>query len=90
MGAMPSKIELTLTGAERSLIRRHGYPFPGIEAALDAVPASTDIAVITCDSWEVELLLGDLARSINDCRRANLQERLNDLYEEIESQAGVT
>lgn len=83
------KLDLTLARCDRDLIRKHGYPFPGIEAALDAVPPSKDVAVVTCDAYEVELLLGDLARSINDCTDFDLQSRLNELYECIESEAAI-
>lgn len=83
------KVDLTLARSDRDLIRKHGYPFPGIEAALDAVPSSTNVAVVTCDSYEVELLLGDLARSINDCTDDDLQVRLDDLYEGIAAEAGL-
>ena len=45
--------------------------------------------MIVCDRYEVECLLGDLARSINDCTDELLQEKLNDLYESIEDQSGI-
>ena len=83
------KIDLTLERSDRDLIREHGYPFPGIGAALDAVPSSKNVAVLRCDAYEVELLLGDLARSINDCTDYDLQDRLNELYERIEAEAAI-
>jgi len=60
-----------------------------LEAALDAVPSSKNVEVVTCDAYEVELLLGDLARSINDCTDYDLQTRLNKLYECIEAEAAI-
>jgi len=81
------KVYLTLSQRDRDLIRDHGYPFHGIEAALDAIPERTDVAVVTCDRFEFEQLLGDLARSINDRPNDDIQDRLNELYECIESDA---
>lgn len=78
-----------MSRADRDLIREHGYPFPRIQAAIDAVPESRDVVVVPCDAYEVELLLGDLARSINDCTDGDLQDRLNELYESIESEAAI-
>ena len=82
-------LNLTLARSNRDLIRKYGHPFPGIEAALDAVPASKNVAVVTRDAYEVELLLGDLARSINDCSDHDLRTRLNELYESIEAEAAI-
>lgn len=78
-----------LSTSDRDLIRHHGYPFPGIRAALEAVPESEDPAEVACEAFEVELLLGDLARSMNDCADRALMGSLNDLYEYIESEAGI-
>ncbi len=83
------KIILILSRSDRDLIRDHGYPFPEIQAALDAVPESDGVAVVTCVRFYVELLLGDLARSINDSTDFDLQDRLNELYERIESDAAI-
>ena len=82
-------VTLTLSRSDRDLIREHGYPFPRIQAVLDAVPATVDVTEVTCDAYDTELLLGDLARSINRCSDEVLQDRLNELYECIELDAGV-
>jgi len=83
----PNQVALTLSRYDRELILRHGFPFPSIKAAIMAVPDSTDVAVVACDPSYVELLLGDLARSINDCTDDDLQEQLNELFECIECDA---
>ena len=85
----PSEVTLKLTPVDRDLIRAHGYPFPAIKAALDAVPSEQDVADVVCDRYYVELLLGDLARSINDCTDPVLLEDLDALYEGIELDAAV-
>ena len=81
-------ITLTLSAWDRHLIRCHGFPFPEIKEVIDAVPDSVDVAEVSCNPHYVEYLLGDLARSINECKDGMLLERLNDLFECIEMDAG--
>jgi len=83
----PPTIKLSLSRSDRELIRQYGYPFQGIEDAIDAVPESVDVADVLCDPNEVELLCNDLVRSINDCTDDDLQEEINELFEYIESAA---
>ncbi|MFQ5750215.1 MAG: hypothetical protein ACE5H3_12295 [Planctomycetota bacterium] len=89
MKKVPEKVTLTLSRSDRDLIRRHGYPFPAIQAVLDAVPESVDEAVVPCDGYSIERLLGDLAISINECTDPGLQDRLDELCESIEWEAGI-
>jgi hypothetical protein len=89
MKKKPDRITLTLSRADRDLIRKHGFPLADTEAALDAVAASRDVAKITVDAYEVEMLLGELARSINHDTDGDLQARLNELYESIEGESGL-
>ena len=86
MKSTSDKVKLQVSREDRDLIRHHGYPFPSIESAMAAVPDSEDVAEVVCDRYCVELLLGDLARSINESTDSDLQEQLNDLYEYIESE----
>ena len=58
-------IEIPLTPAERSLLLRYGYPFEQIEHALKACDASHDIEIVPMDHFELEHLIGDVCRSIN-------------------------
>ncbi|MBC8404494.1 MAG: hypothetical protein H8E15_04665 [Planctomycetes bacterium] len=87
MESASKNITLTLSAWDRHLIRCHGFPFPEIKAAIDAVPDSVDLAEVSCNRYYVELLLGDLARSINQCKDGMLIDRLNDLFECIEMDA---
>lgn len=86
MKSSSDRVKLQLSREDRELIRDHGYPFPSIESAIAAVPDCEDVAEVVCDRYYVELLLGDLARSINESTDRDLQEQLNDLYEYIESE----
>jgi len=85
----PPTVKLSLSRSDRELIRQYGYPFQGIEDAIDAVPESVDVADVVCDPFEVELLCNDLVRSINDCTDDDLQEEINELFEYIESEVAA-
>jgi hypothetical protein len=58
-------IEIQLTPEERTLLMRCGYPFAQIEHALKACEASHDIEFVPMDCFELERLIGDVCRSIN-------------------------
>lgn len=78
-------IEMQLTSAERSLLLRYGYPFARIESALKACLASTEIEIVPMDRYELERLISDLCRSINDMEPGALQNRLLDLCDRLEA-----
>lgn len=77
-------IEVELTPEERSLILRYGYPFDRIRRALEACQASQTIGAVPIDVFELERLIGDLCRSINDMKRGALQNKLVDLCDRLE------
>jgi len=58
-------IDIQLTPKERALILRYGYPFDRIKKALMAVASSKEVETVSLDVYEVDLLIGDLCRSIN-------------------------
>ncbi len=76
-------IELRLSAEDRSLILQHGDPFPELEAELKGLANRKGEAVVPCDPFELQQLLGDLARSINDTTSRALGKRRNQLYEDI-------
>lgn len=72
-------IDMELTSRERALILRYGYPFDQIKQALLAVASSKRVEAVSLDEYEVDLLIGDLCRSINHeegglCIQAELDE----------------
>ena len=77
-------IAMQLTPAERLLLLRYGYPFPQIERALQACAASNDIEIVPMDSYELEKLIGDVCRTINDMKSGPLQNQLFDLCDRLE------
>lgn len=78
-------IDIQLTPTERSLLLRYGYPFAQIECALKAYSASTEIETVPMDRFELERLIGDLSRSINDLNGGKLQGQLLALCDRLEA-----
>ena len=77
-------IDIELTPAERSLLLRYGYPFAQIEQALKACSASKAIETVPMDRFELERLIGDLSRSINNLHGGKQQDQLLALCERLE------
>jgi hypothetical protein len=78
-------IDIELAPTERSLLLRYGYPFAQIERALKACSASKDIEIVPMDRFELERLIGDLSRSINDLNTGKLQNQLLELCDRLEA-----
>ena len=78
-------IEIQLTPEERSLLLRYGYPFEQIENALKAGESSDDIEIVPMDSFELERLIGDVCRSINQMDGGPTQDQLLDLCDRLET-----
>lgn len=78
-------IDIQLTPTERSLLLRYGYPFARIEQALKARSASKAIEIVPMDRFELERLIGDLSRSINDMNGGSLQDQLLTLCDRLEA-----
>ena len=68
-------IKIQLTPEERSLLMRYGYPFERIEQALRACESSCDIEVVPMDRFELERLIGDVCRSINQVKSGATQDQ---------------
>ena len=78
-------IDIQLTPRERSLILRYGYPFDQIKQTLLAVKSSKGIETVAFDEAEVDLLIGDLCRSINHEEGGlRIQAELDELCTRIE------
>ncbi len=82
-------ISLEMTRRERTLAREHGYPFKEVRAALDAVESEPGTASIVADSYWLELLVGDLSRSCNDCADHQLAVELDELCLRLEFELGL-
>lgn len=78
-------IEVELTPEERVLILRYGYPFDRIKQALAACQKSRSIEIVSLDKFELERLIGDLSKSVNEKARGSVQIALRDLCERLEA-----
>ncbi len=78
-------IEIQLTPKERTLLMRYGYPFEGIEQGLNACQSSRDIEIVPMDRFELEHLIGDLCRSINQMKSGPTQNQLLELCDRLEA-----
>jgi hypothetical protein len=78
-------IEVELSPQERSLILRYGYPFDRIKQALEARETSRKIEIVPLDAFELERLIGDLSKSINDMAGGAVQDKLLDLCDRLEA-----
>ena len=78
-------IEIALTPDERALLLRYGYPFEQIKQALKLCEASRDIETVSMDAFELELLIGDVCRSINQMNGGTTQDQLLDLCDRLEA-----
>jgi hypothetical protein len=80
-----SRIAIQLTPEERDLILRYGYPFEQIEQALMAVSSSERVETVSLDTYELDLLIGDLCRSVNHGEGGRaVQGQLNELCDRLE------
>ncbi|MGZ0174591.1 MAG: hypothetical protein ACKVHE_34245 [Planctomycetales bacterium] len=77
-------IEIQLTPEERSLLIRYRYPFAQIENALKACEASDDIEIVSMDRFELERLIGDVCRSINQLSNGATQHQLLNLCDRLQ------
>lgn len=83
-------IEPRLSAEDRWRILEHGYPLPELEAQLKRLADRKGEAVVPCDPFELQQLLGDLAHSMNYSTNRDLGERLNLLYENILADAKLS
>lgn len=78
-------IVIQLTPKERDLILRYGYPFDQIKQALMDASSSKQVETVLLDEYEVDLLIGDLCRSINHEEGGlAVQAQLDELCSRIE------
>jgi len=78
-------VEFEFTAKERRLINQYGYPFPALAKALAAVAKSRQIEAIEIADFELNQLIGDISRSINDGPGGpRVRSQLLDLCERLE------
>lgn len=58
-------MKIELDSFERELILKYGYPFPELQSQLKDLANSKRPANITFSSLDIDMVTGDLSRSIN-------------------------
>ena len=82
MGDLTEKIQLTLE--ERELLLKHGYPFDRLEMALRRWSRTKAVKQIAMSANELEILFGELSRSINRGELGSDEEQVVDLCARLE------
>lgn len=73
------------TAKERQLIAKYGYPFPALAKLLESAAKSRRIEEIEICDFELNQLIGDISRSINDqLGGPRVRPQLLDLCERLE------
>ena len=82
-------IDIQLTPEECSLLLleigmlRYGYPFEQIEQAMTTCESRREMEIVAIDRFELERLIGDVCRSINQMKNGATQDQLLDLCERL-------
>jgi hypothetical protein len=77
-------VKVQLLRVERDLILKYGYPFERLEQALKRWPSNADIRRVSITDYELELLIGELSRSINHRQAGKEEDELIDLCDRLE------
>jgi hypothetical protein len=81
---MSENIEIEITGREAKLILKYGYPFPDQEEIFLPISGKEGFHVIHIGKYWLQIILGDLCRSIREVRSESLQEELDSLCDNLE------
>lgn len=77
-------VEVEITGREASLILKYGYPFPDQAAVLETAAGKGGYHQVTIGRFWLEVIVGDLCRSIREARSRSLQVELDSLCDVLE------
>lgn len=82
---MPDLTErIQLLPEERELIVQYGYPFDRLAKSLRRHASSEAIKTILMSAYELEMLIGELSRSINHCECGRDEDAVIDLCDRLE------
>jgi hypothetical protein len=82
---VPDSIEIEITGREASLILKYGYPFPEHAIVFNKAAGKDGFHRVTIGKFWLEMIVGDLCRSIKEVRSLSLREELDALCECLEN-----
>ena len=79
---MSSKLQLLRE--ERDLILKHGYPFEPLAKALQRWPANAVYKRILISDFDLNMLIGELCRTINHAEAGEDEDELIELCDRLE------
>ncbi len=83
---MPSdEVRISISGQEAKLILEYGYPFPEQAELLKPLSEQKGMQEVSIGRYWLELIIGDLCRSIKEAEDYNLQEELDSLCDSLEN-----
>ena len=83
-------IEIEVSGREAKLILKYGYPFPKHKPLFEKVAGKPGWHTLEIDGYWLELIIGDLCRSMKEVRSRPLLEELDELCDSLEGALRVT
>lgn len=81
---MSKEVEVEITGREASLILKYGCPFPDQAPLFKSIAGKKGFHRIVVGEYWLELIIGDLSRSMKEIRSFPLQEELNNICDSFE------
>jgi hypothetical protein len=75
---------IQLSCIDRDLILKYGYPFERLERGLKRWPGQQPVRTIRMNKYELEMLIGELCRSINHEETGPDEEAVHDLCDRLE------
>ena len=82
---MADQIKIEITGREAKLILKYGYPFPEQVEMFENISTAREYHTILIDRYWLELIIGDLSRSMREIRSNRLLEELDCLCTSLET-----
>lgn len=76
--------KLQLLREERDLILKHGYPHEQLAKALQQWPANAASRRISISDFDLDMLIGELSRTINHAEAGKEEDELLDLCDRLE------
>jgi hypothetical protein len=78
-------IEIEISGREAKLILKYGYPFPDEAKLFQPFSGKAGYHTISIDKYWLEIIIGDLCRSIKEVKSHSLIDELDELCDVLES-----
>jgi len=78
-------VRISISGREAKLILEYGYPFPEQAELLKPLSDQEGVQEVSIGRYWLELIIGDLCRSIKEAEHYHLREELDSLCDSLET-----